>query len=67
MTTRDSHGGYAVRCDVCQKRQSTPQPVESAARSAAQHSGWIVTDGRDVCPWCKSEALLAEYWIETGR
>jgi len=66
-TTRDNRGDYAVRCDVCQDHHSTPQPTRTAARSAAEYSGWIVTDGRDVCPWCKSEDLLAEYWVETGR
>jgi len=67
MTTMDSRGDYAILCDVCRKHRSTAQPAKGAARSAAEHSGWVVVDGRDVCPWCKSEALLAEHWVETGR
>ena len=54
MTIRDARtGDYIVRCDLCERVYLGAQPTQSMARKAAQYMGWVVRDGRDLCPWCR--------------
>ena len=43
-----------VVCDVCSSSGPEVKNGESA-RQAAEAEGWILRDGRDLCPRCKQQ------------